>query len=113
MSINSKNKGCRFERWVGHYGQEHGLDSRRGQQFAGGPDSPDVIGYPGLHIEAKHNERLNVYDAMDQAIRDSGGKNKPTVIWKKNYKPVLVTMQIDDWWELYEAWLKDECLQKK
>lgn len=107
MSLNSKAKGGRFERWIAHYGQEHGLDAHRGQQFKGGPDTPDVTGFPGIHIEAKHNERLNVYDAMDQAIRDSEGKKKPTVIWKKNRKPVLVTMLIDDWWELYEAWQKE------
>ena len=106
MSINSKDKGCRFERWIGQYGQEHGLNSRRGQQFKGGADTPDVIGYPCLHIEAKHNEHLNIYDAVFQAIRDSEGKNKPVVIHKKNRKPVLVTMLIDDWWELYESWLK-------
>ena len=113
MSVNSNDKGKRFERWVSNYGQSHGLDSHRGQQRKGGVDSPDVIGYPGIHIEAKHNERLNVYDAMEQAIRDSNGQNKPVVIWKKNRKPVLVTMLIDDWWELYEAWLKEECSQKQ
>ena len=106
MSINSKAKGGRFERWIGHYGQAHGLDAHRGQQFKGGADSPDVVGFPGIHIEAKHNEHLNVYAAMEQAIRDSEGKNFPTVIWKKNRKPVLVTMLIDDWWELYDVWRK-------
>ena len=87
--MNSKEKGNRFERWFAHYGQDHGLDSHRGQQFKGGIDTPDVTGFPGLHIEAKHNERLNVHDAMQQAIRDSEGKAKPTVVWKKNRKPYL------------------------
>lgn len=108
--MNSKEKGNRFERWFAHYGQDHGLDSHRGQQFKGGIDTPDVTGFPGLHIEAKHNERLNVHDAMQQAIRDSEGKAKPTVVWKKNRKPVLVTMLVDDWWELYEAWLKKDSI---
>ena len=104
---NSNRKGKDFERWVANYGQSHGLDAHRGQQRKGGTDSPDVIGYPGLHIEAKHNETLNIYSGMFQAINDCEGKNKPVLIHKKNRKPVLVTMLIDDWWELYAEWLKN------
>ena len=55
------------------------LDARRGQQFAGGGDSPDVIGIPGVHLELKRTERFALYDAVNQARRDSGGRSVPVV----------------------------------
>jgi Holliday junction resolvase len=37
--INS-NKGARYERELARYFEENGFPARRGQQFAGGGDSP-------------------------------------------------------------------------
>ena len=59
--MNSKQKGGRGEREfatlcrVEGYGNAH-----RGQQFQGGIDSPDVKGLPGVHVEVKRVERLNI-----------------------------------------------------
>ena len=57
--MNSKQKGGRGEREFAAFCREQGYDAKRGQQFQGGADSPDVKGLPGIHIEVKRVERLN------------------------------------------------------
>ena len=45
------------------------------------------------------------YDWMAQAKRDSAGTgNLPAVFHKKNNADILVTMRMDDWFELYREW---------
>ena len=41
--INANRKGKAFERQVAHILSDNGFPARRGQQFAGSPDSPDVV----------------------------------------------------------------------
>ena len=50
--------------------------SRRGQQFSGNEDSPDVIceDLPHLHFEVKYTQRLELEKAIAQAINDCGNK---------------------------------------
>ena len=55
--MNSKDKGKRGERMAAAKFREHGFDARRGVQYSGGPDSPDVVGPEGLHIEVKFTEK--------------------------------------------------------
>ena len=80
MAINSNNKGKVGERELAIFLREHGYnEARRGQQFQGGSDSPDIVGcIPGVHIECKRTERLALYNAVDQARRDCGDA-MPTV----------------------------------
>jgi len=55
---------------------------RRGVQYAGGPDSPDVVlDNVELHIEVKRVERLSLYAAVAQAVRDAAGK--PWLLWTR------------------------------
>ena len=63
--INANRKGKAFERKVAHILSDNGFPARRGQQFAGSPDSPDVVSsdFP-FHIECKAVERLNIDNAM-------------------------------------------------
>ena len=104
MSVNSRQKGARYERELAKHFRGEGYDSRRGVQYKGGPDSPDVVGLPGIHIEAKHVERLNLYDAMAQSIRDASPDELPVVIHRRNREESLVTMSLDNWLKLYKAW---------
>lgn len=101
--INSKQKGARFERQLASKFREHGYEARRTAQYCGNTgDASDVIGLPGIHIEAKHQERMQLYEWMAQAKRDSAGTNKlPAVFHKKNNAPILVTMELDDWMQIY------------
>jgi Holliday junction resolvase len=71
--VNSRNKGKRGERQWRDELRSHGYQARRGQQFSGSPDSPDVVcdGLPWIHFEVKAVERLNIEQAMEQARRDA------------------------------------------
>ena len=104
----SKAKGARFELEVAHYLQEHGYpDAHRTVQYCGKTgDAGDVEGVPHLHIECKHVEKLNLYNAYHQAVRDSsanGDGNIPVVIHKRNRQETLLTMSIDDFVQIYSA----------
>lgn len=98
--VNSKQKGKRGElEWRNVLREAGFTDARRGQQFAGGTDSPDVVceSLSGFHFEVKRVESLNIGNAMAQAIRDASGKKTPTVAHKKNHGEWLVTMRAEDW----------------
>ena len=112
--INSKQKGARFERQLASLFREHGYDdARRTAQYCGNTgDASDVIGLPGIHIEAKHQERMQLYDWMDQAKRDSKGtENMPVVFHKKNNAEILVTMRFDDFMEIYKEYQTGQLLK--
>lgn len=100
--MNSRQKGARGERELAGILREHGFDSRRGQQYCGLNGDADVIGLPGIHIECKRVERLNIYEAMQQAGRDSRDGEVPVVFHRKNREGWLVTMGLDDWLEMYK-----------
>lgn len=72
--MNSRDKGKRGELEFAHFLKDnHGIDARRGQQFSGGNESPDVVGVPGLHLEVKRVESLNIHAAVAQATKDAAG----------------------------------------
>jgi len=104
MSINSKSKGARFERTLASMLKDYGYDCRRGQQYCGANGDADVVGLPYIHIEAKHQERMQLYDWMAQAVRDAREGELPAVFHKKNNADVLVTMRFDDWIKLYREY---------
>lgn len=74
-----------------------GLEARRGQQFAGGKDSPDVVceDLPSVHFEVKFVQSGNPYNWLEQAIRDSGGKT-PVVAHKRNNKDWVCVLRAED-----------------
>lgn len=104
--MNSKRKGCQGERELAAVLREYGYDCRRGQQFSGGADSPDVTGLPGIHIECKRVENLNIHKAYEQAVRDSEGRAVPAVFHRRNREPWMVTIGLDDFMEMYKVWEK-------
>ena len=106
MAVNSKQKGARFERLLASKFRECGYEARRTAQYCGNTgDASDVVGLPGLHIEAKHQERMQLYEWMAQAKRDSDGTGRlPAVFHKKNNAPILVTMELEDFMNLYREW---------
>ena len=109
MAVNSKQKGARFERLLASKFREYGYDqARRTAQYCGNTgDASDVVGLPGLHIEAKHQEQMRLYEWMSQAKRDAeaGGEGRlPAVFHKKNNADILVTMRFEDFMNLYREW---------
>lgn len=82
-----------------------------GQQYCGSNGDADVVGLPGIHIECKRVERLNIEDAMRQAVDDTGveilpfGEEiYPAVFHRRNRGTWLVTMRLEDWIALYKEW---------
>ena len=103
MSKASREKGKRGEREVASLLREYGYDARRGQQYHGGQDSPDVVGLPGTHIEVKRTERLDLYGALAQSKADAG-EDMPIVVHRKNNSEWVVIQPLKDWIDLYRAW---------
>ena len=99
----SREKGKRGEREVASILREYGYDARRGVQYKGGQDSPDVIGLPGTHIEVKRTERLNLYDALSQSKADAGD-DMPIVLHRKNNSEWVVIQPLSDWINLFRSW---------
>ena len=99
--MNSKRKGTVAERELASVLRGYGYDCRRGQQFAGGIDSPDVMGLPGIHIECKRVENLNIHKAYEQAVRDAAGQAVPVVMHRRNREPWMVTMSLADFMRYY------------
>ncbi len=99
--MNSRRKGAVGEREFSALLREHGFDARRGQQFAGGAESPDVVSdaLAWLHFEIKRVQNLNLADACVQAESDCGGK--PWVVaHRRNHAPWLITMRAEFFFEL-------------
>ena len=103
---NSRDKGKRYERELASQLRSYGYDARRGQQFSGANGDPDVVGLPGIHIEAKRREKGQgeLYDWMAQSISDAREGEIPTVWHRKNNCETLVTMRMSDFMELYKEW---------
>ena len=111
--MNSRNKGKVGEREFAALLREHGFDARRGQQFSGSPDSPDVVSdaLAWLHVEVKRVQNLNLTDACVQAERDQTGSGlngagavKPKklawiVAHRRNHAPWLITMRAETFFQ--------------
>lgn len=108
--MSSKQKGKRGELEAAKVLRDLGFpEARRTAQYNGKETGSlaDIIGVDGVHIEVKRNERLNVNEAMDQAVRDCKDGETPVVMHRKNRTPWLVTMRLEDWAE------REKCFQKE
>ena len=101
--MNSRAKGAAGERELSHELEKYGYKTRRGQQFCGANGDADVVGVPGLHIECKRVERLNIYDAIKQALNDAREGEMPVVMHRKNRQKWLVTLSLDDFMKLWKG----------
>ena len=104
MGKSSQRKGADAERELTELLRSYGYHITRGGSMTFG-DVPDLTGLPGVHIECKRVERLNVSEAMKQAVRDSMRFNDgmPAVFHRRNREPWLITMRLSDWLILYEG----------
>ena len=104
MGRMSREKGKRGEREFAAVCRANGYDGKRGVQYHGGPDSPDVTGLPGIHLEVKRTERLELYGAMAQAVADAGPNELPAVAHRRNHCDWLIIMRANDWFQLFREW---------
>lgn len=96
MGKASRDKGKRGEREFAKFLTAHGFPARRGVQYQGGPDSPDVVGLPGWHIECKRVERVNLYAALAQADAERADEDKPVVFHRRNRGKWTVYLDAED-----------------
>lgn len=103
---NSRNKGKRGELEWAEYLRGQGFDARRGVQFRGGSDSPDVVSesLSRFHFEVKRVEAGNPYDWLTQSIRDSRSNPEscriPLVAHRRNNQEWIMILRADDFFNL-------------
>ena len=97
MGAKSRSKGVRGElEAAAELRRLFGVEARRGRQFQGTDESPDVqVDIPGVHFEVKRNEALRLYEALAQAAEDAGDK-VPVVLHRANRKPWVAIVPLDD-----------------
>lgn len=102
-------KGAAFERHLAKYFTDNTtLEAKRGigQTRSGGAEVSDVD-MPIIHVEAKRHKRCNIKAALKQAIADAEVNGKiPVAITKDDREEILCTMRLDDWTQLFNAYLK-------
>lgn len=109
--MNSRNKGKRGELELAHFLAQYGYATRRGQQYSGSNGDADVVGIPGLHIECKRVEALNIDMALMQAACDARPSEIPVVMHRKNKTDWKATLRLDDFMQIWKA--LDDCLKER
>ena len=94
--MNSRSKGAKGERELARVLRQYGYDCRRGQQYSGANGDADVVGLPGVHIECKRVERLNIHVAMAHAKREHSDGEIPAVFPRKTNCEWTVPHQIKE-----------------
>lgn len=101
---SSKRKGKIGELEVVNLLKAAGYNAHRSVQYCGATgDAPDVEGLPGIHIEVKRVERLNLKKAYEQAVNDSkanGNNDFPVIFHRQSREPWMVTLSAEDFLKL-------------
>ena len=106
---SAKGKGRRFQQWVRdmliEHREVHPEDIESRSMGAGGEDLIMARAarqkFPHS-VECKNVERLNVWDAYEQASANSG-KHEPIVVMKKNRRNPLVVVDAEYFIRLFES----------
>ena len=105
MGKASRDKGKRGERMLALFLREHGYEARRTTQYCGNTgDASDVVGLPGMHIECKFVERLDIRGALRQAIHDAPAGLIPVLFHKRSREEWYVTIRGEDFMTIYREW---------
>lgn len=78
----SKAKGRSAENAIVEWLREHGFPHAERRRMAGIHDRGDIAGVPGLVIEAKNAERIDLAGWTDEAVREARMDEYP-VVWAK------------------------------
>jgi hypothetical protein len=108
----AKRKGDKFERELALYlNVKLGIAAFRAPLSGGGSITPiggsDLLGTPGIFVEAKRVEKFAPHLAMSQAVRNKAATKSPdlpVVVTRRNLQAIgesLVVMRLDDWLNLY------------
>lgn len=96
--MNVKRKGTGGENELAAILRDAGIRAYRNDQiYRGGKGNPDVsaeVCGQKLHIEVKRVEKLNVPEAVKQAITDAAEGSLPIVAHRRNREQWLVTIPL-------------------
>jgi Holliday junction resolvase len=102
--MKSKRKGRVGERECAELLRAHGFQARRGVQYQGGPDAPDVVhDIEGVHIEVKRTERFALYPALEQAKQDARAGDIAVVMHRQNGRPWVACLPAEDFLAIMRA----------
>ena len=111
--VNSRRKGKEGELEFARECREAGYEVRRSQQYCGAAGDADVVGLPGLHVEVKRVNKLNIDKAMEQARGDASDGQMPVVAHRKDGGRWMVTMDLATFWRLYREWEAGEYMRAR
>ena len=101
MGRMQRDKGARYELELVNDCKARGVPARRTAQMQSqqGAGEADIEAWPGWHIEAKRQERVQMLAWCKQAEAAAGGST-PVVVWRTNGEPSRVTLLWTDFLEL-------------
>ena len=97
----SRDKGARAERELAKILSEGlGMEIRRGQVFN---KEPDLVGLEGVHAEVKRQERINIHEAIKQALNAAETRKDgiPVVFFRRDHGEWFTVMRLSDWMDYY------------
>lgn len=106
---SSKARGKRGELSLVQALRDAGFpDVKRSVQYCGkATGTADLVGLPGVHVEAKNVERLNIWSALAQSKRDAEADGKgdiPALFFKRNRSGWYVALPLPNFIKLYKLY---------
>lgn len=98
-----QRKGKRGEREVVSHYRRAGFDAARTPNSGGLRWSGDLMGVPGVSIEVKRTETLDLWAGVGQAERDAPAGSIPALHFRRSGEPWRVVIRLDAFIELLHA----------
>ena len=100
MACNAKRKGSEGERQAAHALNAvlpH-AKARRSVQYAGHHTAADLVceGLPGIMVEVKRKQSLNLHRTMDKSLEDCTEDQTPVILHRKDNCEWLLTVRLED-----------------
>lgn len=102
MGAMQRRKGADAEREIVLLLKEKGIRAQRTAplQSAKGSNDPDVLGLPGVHLEVKRCERIEIDRWCAQAELAAKPTDIPAVAWRRTRQDWRVAIPLDDFLDL-------------
>ncbi len=102
---SAQAKGRRAEIELAHFLQAHGYSKAAPGRPLNYGTEPDITGIPGLHIECKRHEKLELTKWYAQAAADAERMQdgRPAVIYRRNRQQWMIALSLADFLELWRA----------